>query len=327
MIRRALMRFLVFAAVSVTLTWWIAGEIRGGDVGESYSLSSRFDDVAGLRAGDDVRLAGIPVGRVSSIEIDNGDAVVTVLVESDVDVPRDSAVAVRWRNLIGQRYVSIRPGTDTSLLAEGDEFTATDDVVDLGRLVNQLSPLAQAVGPDQVNRILTSLVVAFEGNEGTFDALTADMGSLAGVLAERGEMLGQMQADLATVSGAIASRDEQIAAMVGNMSTLSGTLDATDQLLETALAEFSRLAQGTESLLVRTTDDLTAILQQLPVITGTAVENLATIEEALRGMPPMLDAVLPTINRGPYLRVNVLCVAVGPGPCPHPLLFFEDEGA
>ena len=44
-------------------------------------------------------------------------------------------------------------------------------------------------------------------------------------------------------------------------------------------------------------------------------------------MPAMLDAVLPTINRGPYLRVNLLCISAGPGACPHPLLFFEDEGA
>ena len=51
------------------------------------------------------------------------------------------------------------------------------------------------------------------------------------------------------------------------------------------------------------------------------------MERAIQTLPAMMDAVLPTINRGPFLRVNLLCLAVGPGPCPHPLLFFDDEGS
>lgn len=326
MIGPALRRFTVFVAASAILTWWIAGEITGRTVDGGYQLSARFEDVAGLVDGDDVRLAGLPVGRVAGIDVADGNAVVRFVVDDAVTLPADTAVSVRWRNLIGQRYLSLRPGTAPAHLADGDEVTVTDDVVDLGRIVNQLSPLAQAVGPDQVNRILGALVVAFEGNEAAFDTLAADLGSLAAALADRGALLGQMQADYATITDAIASRDAQIAAMVTNLSAITGTLDATDRLLDTALAEFARFAQGTETVLARSRDDLGAVLDQLPVLTGTAVANLDQIELALRTLPPMMDAVLPTINRGPYLRVNLLCLAAGPGPCPHPLLFFEDEG-
>jgi len=321
----ALRRFTVFVAASAVLTWWIAGEITGRSA-SGYELSARFDDVAGLVDGDDVRLAGLPVGQVAGIDVVDGDAVVRFVVDDAVTLPADTAVSVRWRNLIGQRYLSLRPGSGAATLADGDEVTVTDDVVDLGRIVNQLSPLAQAVGPDQVNRILTALVVAFEGNEAAFDTLTADLGALAAALADRGALLGQMQADYATITDAIASRDGQIAAMVTNLSAITGTLDATDQLIDTALAEFAAFAHGTEAVLSRSRDDLGAVLDQLPVLTGTAVQHLDQIERAIRTLPPMMDAVLPTINRGPYLRVNLLCLAAGPGPCPHPLLFFEDEG-
>lgn len=320
----AVRRFGLFFVASLLLTWWIAGQITGRS-GGGYELQARFDDVAGLVAGNDVRLAGVPVGRVTGISVEDGDAVVRLEVDEGVELPADTAVAVRWRNLIGQRYLSLRPGDAEERLGDGDDIAETDDVVDLGRIVNQLSPLAQAVGPEQVNRILTALVTAFEGNDGAFDALATDLGSLAGALADRSELLGQMQADYATITDAIASRDEQIAAMVSNLAALTGTLDATDRLVEAAVAEAGRFARGAEAVLARTTDDLGAVLEQLPVVTGTAVESLDKIETAIRTFSPMMDAVLPTLNRGPYLRVNLLCLAAGPGACPHPLLFFEDE--
>src|SRR3546814_17545146 len=98
---------------------------------------------------------------------------------------------------------------------------------------------------------MESLVVAFEGNEGAFDDLTADLAPLAGALAERTTLLGQMQQDYATITEAIASRDQQIADLVTNLSAVSQTLDGPDRLVDRALSAFGRFAEGTEQLLVR----------------------------------------------------------------------------
>lgn len=324
--RSAAIRLAIFAVASGALTWWIAGQITGADPENSYELLATFDDVAGLYPSDDVRLAGIPIGRVSDVEVVDGTAEVRFVVGDDVEVPSDSTVAVRWRNLIGQRFLSIKPGSAPTMLADGDTVAESDDVVDLGRVVNQLSPLAQAVGPEQVNRILTALVTAFEGNEGNYDALLDDLGSLSDVLADREALLGQMLADYDTITGAIASRDDQIAAMATNLASITGTLNATDNLIATALTEFAGVADGTEALLARSAEDLGAVLEHVAALTGTVVGELDVVEQAIRTLPAMMDAVLPTINRGPYLRVNLLCISAGPGACPHPLLFFEDEG-
>lgn len=325
--RSSAIRLAIFAVVSATLTWWIAGEITGADPDDSYELVASFDDVAGLYGGDDVRLAGIHIGRVSDIDVVDGTAIVRFVVDEKVGIPTDSSVAVRWRNLIGQRFLAIEPGSDGTLLTDGDTVAESDDVVDLGRVVNQLSPLAQAVGPEQVNRILTTLVKAFEGNEGNYDALLADLGSLSDVLADRETLLGQMLADYDTIAEAVASRDDQIAAMITNLASVTETLDATDDLISTALVEFAVVADGAETLLTRSEDDLGRVLEHVATLTGTVVGDLDLVDQAIRTMPAMMDAVLPTINRGPYLRVNLLCISAGPGACPIPLLFFEDEGA
>jgi phospholipid/cholesterol/gamma-HCH transport system substrate-binding protein len=323
---RAGRRFLAFAVVSVALTWWIAGQIRGPAPDDQYILHAAFDDVAGLRSGDDVRLAGIPIGRVRSIEVVDGQAQLELAIDPAVRVAEDAEVAIRWRNLIGQRYVGIRPGSPTAAaLTDGDAIDRTQDVVDLGQLVNQLAPLARAVGPEQINRILEALVAGFDGNDAAFDTLVASTSSLTAALGERESIIQQLLTDSATVSSALASRDEQIAAMVSNLAAISSTIDATDQLLGRTVDEVARFSTATADVLNRASGDLGAVLELVATLTGTAVNSLDTIEEAIQTLPAMMDAVLPTINRGPFLRVNLLCLAAGPGPCPHPLLFFDDE--
>ena len=310
---------------SVLLTAWIGVSIAGVDFGDRYELRATFDDVAGLYAGDDVRLAGLPVGQVSGIDVVDGRAVVRFGIDQDVALPTDTEVSVRWRNLIGQRYLSLVAGSEPGMLVDGDELVRTGDVVDLGRLVNQLSPLARSVNPEDINRILTTLVAAFEGNEANFDAMLDDLTSLSAVLADRDELIGQMLADFATVSDAVAARDEQIRSMVSNLAALSGTFADTQGLLDTALVEFTGFTDGAERLLSGSAADLGGLLGQLSVLTDTAVADLGTIEGAITSFPPMLEALQPTINRGAFLRVNLLCVALGPGPCPIPLLFYDDE--
>lgn len=327
MIRDAARRLAVFVVASLVLTWWIAGEITGRDRSPTYDLVAQFDDASGLRENDEVRLAGIRVGRVSTVGVEDGRAVVTFSVHRDVGVPVDSTVAVRWRNLIGQRFLGLTPGSEDRMLTDGDTVELTRDVVDLGQLVNRLAPLARAVGPEQVNRVLTALVAAFEGNESTYDTMIADLGSLTALLADRDQVLSQMLADYGTISDAIAARDEQIAAMVTNATRIAETLDTTDALVERALIEFAEVSTGTSQLLERTTDDVGRVIDELVALTGTAVSSLDTVEQAIRTLPGMFEAVMPAINRGEFLRVNLLCLSAGPGPCPHPLLFFEDEAA
>src|SRR3546814_19341071 len=134
---------------------------------------------------------------------------------------------------------------------------------------------------------MESLVVAFEGNEGAFDDLTADLAPLAGALAERTTLLGQMQQDYATITEAIASRDQQIADMVTNLSAVSQTLDGTDRPVDRALYEFGRFAEGTEQLPVRAEPDPAPVLDHLPPLPAPAVADL----DSTKTPPPGLHAL------------------------------------
>ena len=323
--RAVLLRFVAFFAVTGVLTVWIGAQIIGVDFGDRYGLTASFDDVSGLRNGDVVKLAGVDIGEVTGVAVDTGRAVIDFAIDADVVVPTDSTVEVRWRNLIGQRYLSIVPGTAPTRYGDGDTVENTDNVVDLGQLVNQLAPLARSVSPDQLNTILTGLLEAFDGNDAAFDGLLRDLSTVLGTLAERDATISQMLVDYDALTSAVASRDQQIQTMVTNLVAISSTFAQNDALLDDALVQLSGFASGLERFLNTSSTDLGGVLDNLAVLLGTTIDGLPDLEAALQGLPGVFAALLPTVNQGEWLRVSVLCLTASTGPCPYPPSFGPDD--
>src|SRR4051794_2729683 len=123
-----------------------------------YTLNATFDDVTGLLPNDNVKIAGVVVGKVNKISVTEGRAKVTFTVEHDVTLPSDTTASIRWRNLIGQRYLYLYPGVDTvTRLKDGDGIQNTTSVVDLGELFNRLGPIVAVIDPHQVNDFLDTV--------------------------------------------------------------------------------------------------------------------------------------------------------------------------
>src|SRR5712691_431143 len=103
---RTLGKVLVFTLMSVALTVGLGVKI--GNIRlftHTYTLSAQFTDASGVFNGDAVKLAGVDVGRVKSAKIDKGLGLVTFNVNNDVKLTTDSLVAIRWRNVLGQRFL------------------------------------------------------------------------------------------------------------------------------------------------------------------------------------------------------------------------------
>src|SRR5436190_14061637 len=101
-------KLIAFFALCSLFTAYLAFTIGNIHLFEhTYQLTATFDDATGLLKDDNVKVAGVVVGKVKSVQIDQGKARVGFTVKDSVKVPTDSAAAIRWRNLIGQRYVYV----------------------------------------------------------------------------------------------------------------------------------------------------------------------------------------------------------------------------
>jgi phospholipid/cholesterol/gamma-HCH transport system substrate-binding protein len=319
--------FGVFAAFSLALTFYIAAQIAHFQVGTSrYSLTATFDDVMNLSAGNPVRLAGVPVGQVSSVKAVRGRAEVRFNVDRSVKLANDSQVSVRWLNLIGQRELYLTPGTAAARLGDGDRMTRTRSVVDLGELFNKLGPITQSLNPAQINDLVRALVTAFDGNRGSVNAIVGDLATVLRSLAERKDTISQLLGDYNVVTGEVARRDRQIQTMVDNLATLSATFGQSQQVLDDALVTLPRLTAGLQAVLGVNADQLGRIVDNLSKVTGTVHAHLGDVETTINGFTPSLAGLFDATRFGQFAGVNVTCVSVTPPPCPHPIVVATSRG-
>lgn len=106
---------------------------------DGYTVSASFASVSGLRAGAEVEIAGVRVGRVKAIRLDGktGRAVVDLLLNRDVELTDDVIASVKTSGLIGDKYVSLEPGGSGVPLEPGDEITDTESAVDIEALISK----------------------------------------------------------------------------------------------------------------------------------------------------------------------------------------------
>ncbi|MDP2773437.1 MAG: MlaD family protein, partial [Nocardioides sp.] len=150
-----LVKLTIFIVITTLLTGVLAVTIGNLSFGATREYRAEFVDATGVVQGDDVRVAGVKVGSVKGIEIiDRNRALVTFDVAESTLLTEATHAAIRYRNLVGQRYISLSQEIGGSeKLEEGDTIPAaqTSPALDLTVLFNGFKPLFQALSPDDIN--------------------------------------------------------------------------------------------------------------------------------------------------------------------------------
>lgn len=317
MIRIAI-KFGAFVVVCLFFTGYLAFTIGNLEVSDplgrdTYKVTATFDDVTGLLLDDNVKVAGVVVGKVTSIKVDEGRAVVGFEIDNDHrDIPKDSRAAIRWRNLIGQRYLYLYPGDSPEALRNGSRITDTASAVDLGELFNKLGPIVGAIDPAQVNKLLETLTQAFDGREDQIGKALDDLAVLTKGLATRDEAIGRLVTNLDTVAATINSRDVQIRSMIDNLVTLTDAFADNTQTLTEALDELSSFSTDLNALLSNNGTELDRLLAHLAEVTDTVHKKLPEVDKFLSQFGDAAAAVFRAGNRGEFLNQKILCVGLGP---------------
>ena len=132
-----------FVLAGVAALIFLAVEVSGvnfGDSEESYTITAKFDDVAGLRPRGKVSMAGVTIGRVRSIDVDMewGHAIVNMeIFGAPGNLTSDTAAKIQTEGILGARYVSLLPGAEEETLAQGDEITDTQGALVLENLIGE----------------------------------------------------------------------------------------------------------------------------------------------------------------------------------------------
>jgi phospholipid/cholesterol/gamma-HCH transport system substrate-binding protein len=118
---------------------------------QGYTVTAKFGSVDGLSTGSDVRIGGIKVGVVSSLDLDpeSYQAVARLQLRDGVKLPTDSGATVASDGLLGGKYIALEPGADDAMLAAGEEISFTQSSVSIESLIGKLMHSGGGVGEDK----------------------------------------------------------------------------------------------------------------------------------------------------------------------------------
>ena len=109
--------------------------------GSGYNVHARFSSIAGLRVGAGVEIAGVSVGKVTSISLEQTDegtlALVTMKINKEVELTDSCIASVKTSGLIGDKYISLSPGGSFDLLSDGSEIVDTESALDIEALIKK----------------------------------------------------------------------------------------------------------------------------------------------------------------------------------------------
>ncbi|MEO5679127.1 MAG: MCE family protein, partial [Acidimicrobiales bacterium] len=273
----------------------------------TYRVSAVFDDVTGLLPNDNVKIAGVVVGKVDGIRLVDGRAKVTMKLRTGTRVPSDTEAAVRWRNLLGQRFVYLYPGSSPVVLARGATIGRTRSVVDLGELFNRLGPIVKAIDPQQVNTFLDSIVQALDGNEGAVRSAVADLGTVATAIAQRDQAIGRLLDNLSTLSGTIVERDTQIRQTLDNLVTLATTFGENTAVVDRAITGLGSISQDLAALLRSNRSQIDSVIGELVVVVKAVQAKLPVLNDTLGTLDQAAAAIFRSARYGEWLNQVIPC--------------------
>jgi phospholipid/cholesterol/gamma-HCH transport system substrate-binding protein len=129
----------VFVLIGLLALGYLAIKLGKMEVigGSGYTVHAKFPTVGGLRIGSPVEIAGVTIGRVDRISLENFQARVAFRLNDDIKLPEDSIASVRTKGLIGEQYVRISPGGSEQMISQGGEIIETEAPIDVIDLIAQ----------------------------------------------------------------------------------------------------------------------------------------------------------------------------------------------
>jgi phospholipid/cholesterol/gamma-HCH transport system substrate-binding protein len=210
----------IFTVVSILVTGLLAAIMGNVGFGASSEYKAVFSNASMLEKGDDVRIAGVSVGEVKSVDhYERSKAIITFAVKADVPLTTASHAEIRFLNLVGDRYMALEEGVDpdgAKRLEAGDTLpiSQTSPALDLTELFNGFKPLFQALTPAQVNELSMNLIQVLQGEGGTVQDLMAKTASLTTTLADRDQLIGEVIDNLGVTLGTVDQHHKELTTLV-----------------------------------------------------------------------------------------------------------------
>jgi phospholipid/cholesterol/gamma-HCH transport system substrate-binding protein len=290
----AAMILVAFKAASLPI-------IGGGDV-----YYAAFSEAGGLKANDEVRIAGVRVGKVEEVELAGDHVRVRIRVEKDAKFGQESHAAIKVKTLLGAMYVSLEPAGDGQM-NEGSEIPIdrTSSPYDVVEAFSGLAERSEDIDTDRLAESLTTFADLMRNSPEEFRAALDGVSALSANIAAKNEQINTLLGNLEKVSNVLDERDEDIIALMRDADVLFRALVQRRQAIHDLLVSTSRLSRELTLLVRQSREDLKPALTHLESVVQVLNKNEDNLDNSLRLMAPFYRVFANTLGNGPWFDTYI----------------------
>jgi phospholipid/cholesterol/gamma-HCH transport system substrate-binding protein len=296
---------------------------------DTYTVRAEFSDAAGLKSGDDVRLAGVKVGRVTGVSADRetGTIVVSMAIDSGIELRDQATAEISLATLLGARYVKLDDAMEGERELDGfcgdvDEATAEErcrdgaplitfdragDRVpfDIFRLTRIATEGIQELDTEAVNELVTDLADVTEGRREPLTELVTTIDDVSTAITDRDAELGELLARAEELSATLAEKDDTLVALIDQSRAILALLDQRRAELAAALGEGATAVTGLADLIEANEVQLDRILDNLHPTLAVVAGEIDDVDRGLAWAGPGFYNQSLAGSHGPWLDIFV----------------------
>ncbi|WP_395696080.1 MCE family protein [Nocardioides sp.] len=275
--------------------------IGGGD-----TYYAAFSESGGLKAEDEVRIAGVRVGKVESVELEGDHVKVTFRVDTPSEFGQDTRAAIKVKTLLGAMYLALEPAGDGQL-AEGSEIPVdrTSSPYDVVQAFSGLAKTSERIDTDRLATSLTTLADLTRNTPEEFRGALQGVSALSSNIAARDAQINTLLGNLDRVTTVLDARDQDIVALMKDSDVLFRALVARRQAVHDLLVSTSRLSTELTALVRQSRADLAPALDHLQNVVAVLNKNEDNLDNSLRLMAPFYRVFASTLGNGPWFDTYI----------------------
>lgn len=287
----------ILAMVAAFLITFNAAALPVIGGGETYT--AHFAESGGLRAGNEVRVAGVKVGEVTEVSLDEDTVVVEFRVKG-VDLGDQTTAAVKVKTLLGRKYLAIDPaGRDDLDEAIPVEHTTTP--YDVNAAFSDLSTEITEINTKKMEKALNVLSTTFEDTPKSVRRMVKGLTSLSRTISSRDDELGELLEASSDVTGTIKERNAEFAKILQDGTDLLDELDKRRTAVHHMLTGTARLGTQLEGLVEDNEKDLAPALAKLDKVSEILQRNQDNLDASLRKLAPYYRVLASATGNGRWV--------------------------
>jgi phospholipid/cholesterol/gamma-HCH transport system substrate-binding protein len=263
--------------------------------GGGRKIVGYFTSAVGLYPGDQVRIIGVPVGTIDSIEPRPADVKITMSISDDVKIPKDAKALIMSPNLVSARFIQLTPAyTGGAVLPDGAsiDLARTGVPVEWDEVKEALTQLAVSLGPaagsmqGPLGAAINQAADTFDGKGDSFHNALRELSQVAGRLGDsRGDIFGTVK-NLQVLVNALSASNDQVVQFAGNVASVSQVLADSSRHLDNTLGTLNKALSDIRGFLHENNSTLIDTVNQLNDFTKTLSDQSDNIEQVLHVAGP-----------------------------------------